>query len=48
MPAAFDGNHPASEPAPTLGGDTADVLARRLGLSADDVARLTDARTIAC
>jgi 2-methylfumaryl-CoA isomerase len=48
MPAAFDGNHPTSEPAPTLGGDTADVLARRLGLSADDVARLTDARTIAC
>jgi 2-methylfumaryl-CoA isomerase len=47
MPAAFDGSHPASEPAPTLGGDTADVLTGRLGLSAADVARLTSARTIA-
>jgi 2-methylfumaryl-CoA isomerase len=47
MPAAIDGSHPPSEPAPTLGGDTADVLTGRLGLSAADVARLTSARTIA-
>ncbi|MGH3556611.1 MAG: CoA transferase [Mycobacterium sp.] len=46
MPAAFDGNHPASEPAPALGEDTADVLIGRLGLSAADVARLTSAKTI--
>jgi 2-methylfumaryl-CoA isomerase len=48
MPAAFDGAHPASAPAPTLGQDTADVLAQHLGLTAADVARLTSAKTIAC
>lgn len=47
LPAAFDGSHPPSAPAPALGQDTADVLAR-LGLSAADIARLTDAKTIAC
>jgi 2-methylfumaryl-CoA isomerase len=48
LPAAFDGSHPASGPAPALGGDTMDVLTGRLGLSAADVARLTSAKTIAC
>jgi 2-methylfumaryl-CoA isomerase len=48
MPAAFDGAHPAAEPAPTLGQDTADVLAECLGLTTDDIARLTTAKTIAC
>ncbi len=48
MPAIFDGCHLASEPAPRLGGDTADVLTARLGLSAGDVERLTNAKTIAC
>lgn len=47
LPAAFDGTHPASAPAPVLGQDTADVLAR-LGLSAADIERLTNAKTIAC
>ena len=47
LPAAFDGTHPSSAPAPTLGQDTTDVLAR-LGLSADDIERLTNAKTIAC
>jgi 2-methylfumaryl-CoA isomerase len=48
MPAAFDGTHPASGPAPTLGQDTADVLAQCLGLTAADIKRLTSAKTIAC
>ncbi|UMB72172.1 CoA transferase [Mycobacterium paraterrae] len=47
LPTVFDGRHFASEPAPRLGADTAEVLTARLGLSADDVARLTDANTIA-
>jgi len=47
MPASFDGVHPATGPAPALGEDTAVVLAERLGLSSDDIARLTDAGTIA-
>lgn len=47
MPAAFDGVHPASAPAPALGADTADVLAEYLGLTADDIARLASAKTIA-
>lgn len=46
LPAAFDGAHPAGAPAPALGQDTADVLAESLGLSADDIARLTTAETI--
>ena len=44
----FDGDHIAAEPAPTLGGDTADLLTARLGMSAADITRLTDAKTIAC
>ncbi len=47
LPAAIDGTHPASTPAPALGQDTADVLAR-LGLNAADIERLTTAKTIAC
>ena len=48
MPTIFDGEHFAGEPAPTLGGDTADLLTARLGLSAADITRLTAAKTIAC
>ncbi|MGA8332330.1 MAG: CoA transferase [Mycobacterium sp.] len=48
LPTVFDGNHVAGEPAPTLGGDTADLLTARLGLTAADITRLTDAKTIAC
>jgi 2-methylfumaryl-CoA isomerase len=47
LPAAFDGVHPASAAAPALGQDTADVLTENLGLTAADIARLTDAKTIA-
>ena len=48
MPAAFDGTHPASTPAPALGQDTADVLEQYLGLTTADIERLTNAKTIAC
>lgn len=47
LPTAFDGAHPASTPAPKLGQDTIDVLTERLGMSAADVERLKDAKTIA-
>jgi len=47
LPTVFDGKHFAGEPAPRLGADTAEVLTARLGLGADDIARLTDANTIA-
>ncbi|WP_232006665.1 CoA transferase [Mycobacterium sp. 1245805.9] len=46
LPAAFDGTHPASAPAPAVGQDTADVLAECLGLTTADIARLTSAKTI--
>jgi 2-methylfumaryl-CoA isomerase len=48
LPAAFEGTHPASAPAPALGEDTADVLAQYLGFTAADIEQLTSARTIAC
>jgi 2-methylfumaryl-CoA isomerase len=48
MPASIDGSHPASAAAPTLGQDTADLLAERLGLSPAEITRLADAGTIAC
>jgi 2-methylfumaryl-CoA isomerase len=48
MPTAFDGVHPPSRPAPRLGGDTAEVLTGRLGLSDTDIERLISANTIAC
>jgi 2-methylfumaryl-CoA isomerase len=47
LPTAFGGSHFAAEAAPRLGGDTAEVLTAGLGLSADDIERLTDANTIA-
>jgi 2-methylfumaryl-CoA isomerase len=47
MPAAFDGTHSAGAPAPALGQDTADVLTQHLGLTTADLARLTNAKTIA-
>ena len=48
LPAAFDGVHPASAPAPALGQDTADVLTESLGLTVADIDGLTSAKTIAC
>lgn len=47
LPAAFDGAHPAAAAAPTLGHDTDEVLAQRLGLSTADIERLTRAGIIA-
>jgi 2-methylfumaryl-CoA isomerase len=47
LPTAFDGVHPTSEAAPALGQDTADILTENLGLTAADIARLTDSNTIA-
>ncbi|WIM90260.1 CoA transferase [Candidatus Mycobacterium wuenschmannii] len=47
LPAVFDGRHVAARPAPRLGEDTADLLTQALGLGAEDIARLTDANTIA-
>jgi 2-methylfumaryl-CoA isomerase len=46
LPASFDGSHPLSGPAPNLGQDTAELLTERLGLSSDEITRLTDAGTI--
>jgi 2-methylfumaryl-CoA isomerase len=46
LPAAFDGTHPASGPAPALGQDTAAVLTECLGLTTADIALLTSAKTI--
>lgn len=46
LPAAFDGVHAYSQPAPTLGQDTADVLGQCLGLTPADIERLTSAKTI--
>lgn len=46
LPAAFDGTHPASGPAPALGQDTVDILERRLGLASADIERLANAKTI--
>jgi 2-methylfumaryl-CoA isomerase len=48
MPVSIDGRHPASAPAPGLGQHTAGLLAERLGLSSDEIARLENAGTIAC
>jgi 2-methylfumaryl-CoA isomerase len=48
MPIVFDGHHAASEAAPALGGDTAEVLTARLGLSAADIERLASAKKVAC
>jgi 2-methylfumaryl-CoA isomerase len=48
LPAAIDGAHPPSAPAPGLGQDTAGVLAEYLGLPTADIERLVSAKTIAC
>ncbi|HTQ16569.1 CoA transferase [Mycobacterium sp.] len=46
MPTAFDGAHPAAVPAPALGQDTTDVLTQCLGLTVEDITRLSGAGTI--
>lgn len=47
LPLSVDGVHIPAVPAPALGDDTAAVLAERLGLSAQEVAALDDAGTVA-
>ncbi|MEU0494300.1 CoA transferase [Mycobacterium sp. NPDC006124] len=47
LPLAVDGRHRPAVPAPRLGDHTADLLRERLGLADADVARLTDAGTVA-
>ena len=46
LPMSIGGVYPAAAVAPALGDDTAAVLDEWLGLSAEDVARLTDAGTV--
>lgn len=47
LPLAVDGVYRPAVPAPALGDQTADVLRDRLGLSNDEIQRLTDAGTVA-
>jgi 2-methylfumaryl-CoA isomerase len=47
LPVAVDGVYPPAVPAPALGDDTAQVLADALGLSAEEIAGLTEAGTVA-
>ncbi|MGZ8746541.1 MAG: CoA transferase [Mycobacterium sp.] len=46
LPMSIGGIYPAAAVAPALGDDTAAVLGEWLGLSADDIARLTNAGTV--
>jgi 2-methylfumaryl-CoA isomerase len=46
LPMAIGGVYPPAVAAPALGDDTAAVLEEWLGLSADEIARLTDAGTV--
>ncbi|MGZ8812875.1 MAG: CoA transferase [Mycobacterium sp.] len=46
LPISLGGIYPAAAVAPALGDDTAAVLGEWLSLSADDIARLTDAGTV--
>jgi 2-methylfumaryl-CoA isomerase len=47
LPLIIDGRHSPAVPAPSLGDDTEAVLTERLGLTADDLARLAEKRTVA-
>ena len=47
LPLAIDGAYRPAVPAPALGDHTADVLRDRLGLSDDEIDRLTEAGTVA-
>jgi 2-methylfumaryl-CoA isomerase len=42
-----DGEYPPAVAAPALGDDTTAVLAEWLGMSADEIGRLTDSGTVA-
>ncbi|WP_197373752.1 CoA transferase [Mycolicibacterium baixiangningiae] len=47
LPIAFDGTYPPAVAAPALGDDTASVLSEWLGLSDDEIGRLTEAGCVA-
>jgi 2-methylfumaryl-CoA isomerase len=47
LPVSIDGSYPPAVPAPALGDHTAQVLADRLGLSAEEIERLTGSGTVA-
>lgn len=47
LPLSIDGSHPQALPAPTLGDDTAAVLAERLGLTPAEITGLLESHTIA-
>jgi 2-methylfumaryl-CoA isomerase len=47
LPMSIGGVYPAAEVAPALGDDTSAVLAEWLGLTPDEIVRLTDAGTVA-
>jgi 2-methylfumaryl-CoA isomerase len=47
LPISINGAYPPATAAPALGDDTAAVLAERLGLSEDEIARLTESGTVA-
>lgn len=46
LPLSLDGLHPPAVAAPTLGDDTASVLANRLGIGPQELAALIDAGTV--
>ncbi|KUI32209.1 mesaconyl-CoA isomerase [Mycobacterium sp. IS-1742] len=47
LPVSFDGTYPPAVAAPALGDDTAAVLSEWLGISADEVSRLTESGSVA-
>ncbi|MDH6245095.1 CoA transferase [Mycobacterium sp. OTB74] len=47
LPLQIDGAYPAAQPSPALGDDTAAVLGERLGLSPDEISKLTESGTVA-
>ncbi len=47
LPMSVDGAHTAPKPAPSLGDDTAAVLAERLGLSPQEIADLVESGSVA-
>lgn len=47
LPISIDGNYPQATAAPALGDHTAAVLAGRLGLSAEEIEKLTGSGTVA-
>jgi 2-methylfumaryl-CoA isomerase len=47
LPIAIDGTYPPAVAAPALGDDTASVLGEWLGMTSDEIARLTDSGAVA-